>query len=131
MLRDSLALCDLLKLNDDELPVLIDRLGLPSGPDAIRSLIEDHGVRIVALTRGKNGSVLHTRDETHELHGEPVEVVDTVGAGDSFTAGLVAGLLAGRDLADVHTAAAGLAAYVCTHTGATPDIPAGLIQPIR
>jgi fructokinase len=132
IVRDSLALCDLLKLNDEELPIVTDLLGLPSDPsEAMQALFDDHGVRIIALTKGKDGSAIYTRDETHELPGESIEVVDTVGAGDAFTAALIAGLLAGRDLGDVHTAAAHLAAAVCTHAGATPDLSPGLIQPIH
>jgi fructokinase len=53
-------------------------------------------------------------------------IVDTVGAGDAFTAAVVMGLLGGRPLEAMHDHAARLAAFVCGHRGATPQIPAEL-----
>jgi fructokinase len=50
-------------------------------------------------------------------------VVDTVGAGDSFTAALVMGLLRKMDLNEVNLLANDVARYVCSHTGATPALP--------
>ena len=92
---------------------------VPAVPQALRARF---GLQLVALTLGARGSILCTRDQRREEPGIPVEVVDSVGAGDAFTAALVTGLLQGLDLATLHRRAASLAAFVCTREGATPDI---------
>ena len=52
-----------------------------------------------------------------------MQIVDTIGAGDSFTAALVMGLLGGLDLEHIHRAAADIADFVCSNPGATPVLP--------
>ena len=61
-----------------------------------------------------------------EERPKPVQVVDTIGAGDAFSAALAIGLLRGVDLDAVHTAAAEVARFVCARAGATPPMPAEL-----
>ena len=58
--------------------------------------------------------------------GRRVRVADTVGAGDAFTAALAVGLATGRSLDAMHRQAVRLAGFVCTQSGATPDVPAEL-----
>ena len=122
----SLLMADVLKLNDAELPILARLLELDAdGPEAARRLMARFPVRLVALTRGSGGSVLYEKggrvSEHAGFRAEPL--VDTVGAGDAFTAALVMGLLANRDLDRINAAANRMAAYVCTQPGATPAIP--------
>jgi fructokinase len=115
--RQSLAEANVVKLNEDEVPVLA---ALLPRPIALRDFPETFDLRAVALTRGPHGSVLFTRDGVSEHPGVPVDIADTVGAGDAFTAALVMGLLAGSDLDAINDHANRLAAFVCTQPGATP-----------
>jgi fructokinase len=114
-------------LNDDELPLLAGLCGL-SGSDfeIMRALSDKHQLRLVALTRGDQGAVLCRGEEISECPGFPTTVVDTVGAGDAFTAALILGLLNDRPLDAINEAACKIAAFVCSQPGATPELPAGL-----
>jgi fructokinase len=124
VIEQSLQIANVLKLNDQELPVLGAMFDL-HGPvgGQIEQLGAKFSLRIVALTRGPQGSLLYQAGNWSELPGRTVAVVDTVGAGDSFTAGLVMGLLAGMNLNEVHRLAADIAAFVCSQPGATPALP--------
>lgn len=121
----SLGLSIVLKLNHEELPIVAQLLGLPADPDGtVRGLLARFGLRLVALTRGSGGSSLYTKWRTSHHPGYPVDqIADTVGAGDSFTAALVMGLLHQDDLDAMHDRAARLASFVCTQRGATPQLP--------
>ncbi len=125
IIEQSLGLANVLKLNDQELPVL-DRLFHLGGSvkEQIATLAAQFGLRVVALTRGNNGSLLYqTGGLWSDLPGSSIKVVDTVGAGDSFTAALVMGLLCNMPLDQVHRLAAEIADYVCSCQGATPVLP--------
>ena len=125
VIRESLALANVLKLNDAELPVLRDMLDLPADElDAMRQIVRQFNLRVIALTRGAAGSRLYTPTEIDEHPGHPTTVVDSVGAGDSFTAALAMGLRNGDPLAAINDRANRLAAYVCSCAGATPPPPA-------
>ena len=128
IVRDSLPLANIVKCNDDELPIVAELLGLSGSPEAIlRQLVSSHALRLAALTRGAKGSLLVSADGlSSDLPGTPVEVVDTVGAGDAFTAAVTLGLLAGWPLSKLHAHAERVAAFVCTQAGGTPPIPADL-----
>ncbi len=93
-IRESLALANVLKLNDDELPILAAMCGV-SGTDAeiLSRLTELYDLELVALTRGSQGALLIRPGEVSDSPGVSVSVVDTVGAGDAFTAAMVLGLL--------------------------------------
>jgi fructokinase len=129
ILDRTLGLCQVVKLNEDEWPVAAKLLDLPqdlrSGAMAMR---RRYDLRVVAVTRGANGSVLCDADGLHDLPGIDVPVVDTIGAGDAFTAALGVGLLHGLPLTRVHELASRTSAYVCTQAGATPRLPAELAQ---
>jgi len=131
LIEQSLQLANVLKLNDDELPTLADMFSLTGSTERpiehqIERLAQTFSLRLVALTRGANGSLLYQKDEGRwsDCRSRPVEVVDTVGAGDSFTAALVLGLLRKMDLDEINTLANEVARYVCSHAGATPSLPA-------
>ena len=125
----SLALANVLKLNDQELPVLAEMLGLPGDTDEqLAALLQRYDLRLIALTRGGAGSRLVSRDDASEQPAVKTVVKDTVGAGDSFTAALTLGLLHGWKLDEINRRAAEVAAYVCTQPGGAPDLPAHLRQ---
>lgn len=121
----SLQHADILKLNDDELPVLAKMLGI-AGEDktVLRAIVIGHGLQLAALTRGGNGSLLVTPLEVSDHPGIKAEKIeDTIGAGDAFTAATVISLLKGYDLATVNEKANRVAAWVCSAKGAMPVMP--------
>ena len=120
----SLELATVLKLNDEEWRTLAKMLGLPAEiPEGPRELMARFELDLIALTRGASGSLLITATELHEQPAPAIEVVDTVGAGDAFTAALTVGVLRGLPLATVHATASRVAGYVCQRKGAMPQIP--------
>jgi fructokinase len=126
---DSLNLATALKLNHEELPVVVSLCGIAADRDALPELARRFGLQWVALTRGAQGAVLWTDQGRAECGGVKVQVQDTVGAGDAFTAALAVGILSGRDPATICEHACRVAAFVCTQPGATPMLPPELLQP--
>lgn len=129
LIEESLKRCNVLKINDDEV-VLVSNLfgwnGMSETETATR-LMQDYKLDIVVLTKGTEGSYVFTPAETSFLPTPLVEVADTVGAGDSFTAGFVASLLKGKSISEAHRKAVEISAYVCTQHGAMPLLPDSLI----
>ena len=129
ILRGSLARCSILKLNEDEAPVVAALLGADarcSRETLFAALFENFpALEIVVETLGKAGSVVATRGGVRsEVPADPrVRVVDTVGAGDSFTACFVACLLFGKTPEVAHRRSAATADFVCSRAGAMPEIP--------
>ena len=127
VILESLDLADVLKLNDEELPILVDLLGLAGDEESqLRVLAARFDLRAVALTKGAHGSSLLVGDELVARPGLPVTVADTVGAGDSYAAALTVGLLSGRRPAQIVAHAHRVAGYVCTLPGGTPPLPPDL-----
>jgi len=121
----SLDLANAVKLNEAELPVVARLGGLESVTpvEQLRELCGRFGLRLAAWARGACGSRLVTADGAWDCPAPRTEIVDTVGAGDAFTATLLVGILAGRSLDEVNERANAVAAYVCSQPGATPPIP--------
>ena len=129
LVRESLALANVLKLNDEELSVVARYCGCRSGDlGALRDIARDRDLRLVALTRGARGSILIAGDVEHECAPPSAAVVDTVGAGDAFTAALTLGMLRELPLETIHRHAGDVAAFVCSMKGATPALPERLIR---
>jgi fructokinase len=123
VIEESLRACSVLKLNDEELPVLADVLGIRGSTEAlITSLIINFDLKLCALTRGARGSFLVAPEGAHDHPGIPTEVADTVGSGDAFAAAVAMGLLRGAKLKEINLHANTIAARVCAAHGATPDI---------
>jgi fructokinase len=130
--QESLELATVLKMNDAEVSLVLGLLGLQSTEegnaawlrvDAERLLSEFPTLQMVAITRGGHGSLLVTRDEWHEHPGIPVQVADTIGAGDAFTAALTHYLLRGADLLTLNDAGNRWGAWVASQSGAMPVLP--------
>lgn len=131
IIERSLQVANVLKLNDDELTVLQELLYLPqSTQDALRVLRDRYEIQCIALTRGAKGSVLMDDQTCCDCPGFPTTVVDTVGAGDSYTAVLAYGILHQLPLVRINQVANQVAAYVCSQAGATPVLPHSLIAEI-
>lgn len=122
---DSLHRCNILKINDEELEVVSGMFGLePATPEErCRALLETYGLRALILTCGAEGSYVFTPGGMSYVATPRVEVADTVGAGDSFTAAFLSALLAGRSTGEAHRLAVDVSAYVCTCHGAMPCLP--------
>jgi fructokinase len=125
LVHDLLSMSDVLKLNDQELPVVARLLDLKGeGEEAIKILLARYRLTLVALTRGGNGSILYHADGAVSEHpGIAAQVADTVGAGDAFAAVIALGLLTDMPLDGINQRANQVAAYVCSQPGATPPMP--------
>lgn len=129
LIEESLKKCNVLKINDDEVLIVSNILGwngITEAETAIR-LMQDYKLDIVVLTKGTEGSYVFTPDESSFFPTPSVKVADTVGAGDSFTAGFVASLLKGKNIREAHRKAVEISAFVCTQHGAMPLLPDSLM----
>lgn len=125
--RWCVAHADVIKLSDEEVAPVAAALDVAA--DELIPTLLARGVRLVALTLGAAGSQLHLAERTVTIPAAaPVKVVDTVGAGDSFTAALIDGLLRGDDLETVGKRANRIASFVCSQPGATPRLPEELLS---
>lgn len=124
LIEESIRQCNILKLNDDELEILKDMFPIDEtdNKEACKQLIETYGLKYLILTAGENHSIIFSPDSTSFLKTPKVEVVDTVGAGDSFTAAFITSLLQGKTLEEAHHSAVNRAAAVCTVAGAWIEI---------
>ena len=122
VIEESLRLADILKINDDEIGIVSKMLSLGEDPTAAcRDLIALYGLDLVILTKGPDGSEVITANQVIPQGTDDVEIVDTVGAGDSFTAAFVVSYLRGDTLAQAQRLASETASYVCAHKGAMPE----------
>lgn len=127
VIRTGLIASDVFKLSDDEVKVVARLVGLPEDEARFAdALIDRFGLQMLVITRGAEGSILQTPQQRHEHPGVKADVKSTVGAGDSFTATLVAGILNGLSLDELHDRAARVAAFVCEQPGAMPELPQAL-----
>lgn len=127
VIAESFEIANVLKINHEELPVLASILALQGSPEEqIAALAKRFHLRLVALTRGANGSLLYAGGRVSDQRGIAVELVDSIGAGDAFTAAMALGWLAGRDLEVINRDANAVASFVCSQRGATPALPPGL-----
>ena len=121
----SLRHCDVLKLNREELDVVSGFLGAAGvSEDLFAGLLREFGIPCGVLTEGSEGALVWERGEVSRHEAEAVPgVVDTVGAGDAFSAVLAAAMARGISLSKAAAPAAALAAHVVSRRGATPEIP--------
>lgn len=128
IIEDSLRLCNVLKINDEELVVIQHMFGYYdlSAEATCRRMLNDFDLKMLILTCGVDGSYVFSHTETSFLPTPKVTVADTVGAGDSFTGSFVAQILRGKSIREAHQTAVKVSAFVCTQNGAMPVIPAGL-----
>jgi fructokinase len=120
----SLTLANALKLNRFEMTVLANLFQQPDEAHRMADYLrEAFSLRWLALTLGDAGSRVFAEDVDESVAGVPVEVKDTVGAGDAFTAALLVGLLNGNDFRTAASTANELGSFVASLDGATPDLP--------
>ncbi len=128
VLEESFRRCNILKINDEELVVVARMFELPglSLEDKCRSLIKSYNLKMLILTCGVNGSYAFYEGGMSFLDTPKVTVADTVGAGDSFTGAFVGSLLNGKTVPESHETAVRVSAFVCTQSGAMPEVPDSL-----
>ena len=128
ILCESMLRCNILKINDEELVTVSRMFGYPGIDlqDKCWILLGKYNLKMLILTCGINGSYVFTPGSVSFLPTPQVEVADTVGAGDSFTAAFISSILRGRSVAEAHAAAVSTSAFVCTRNGAMPLLPPDL-----
>lgn len=122
LIEESIHLSNIIKINEHELQIISEMFSWTGNEDYLcRKLMENPSIDLVAYTCGAMGSYLFSQDQVSFLKTPKVNVKDTVGAGDAFTAGLVMGLLNKKSLAECHAIAVEISAYVCKYSGAMPN----------
>ena len=132
-LCNSMRKCNILKINDEELVTVSRMFGYPGIDlqDKCWILLAKYNLKMLILTCGVNGSYVFTPGEVSFVETPKVEVADTVGAGDSFTAAFVASILKGLPIPDAHKIAVETSAFVCTQNGAMPVLPDRLKEKVN
>lgn len=125
ILCNSMQRCNILKINDEELITVSRMFGYPGIDlqDKCWILLGKYNLKMLILTCGINGSYVFTPGNVSFQPTPKVEVADTVGAGDSFTAAFIASILKGKSVAEAHALAVQTSAFVCTKAGAMPILP--------
>jgi fructokinase len=133
VLKDSIRLADIIKVNHEELPRVAQLLGAPPSEEIVSAqwLRREYGLKLVCVTRGAKGSLLVSEHYLHEHPGFRTTVADTVGAGDAFTAGLIHHFLRGAPLPVMNEAANRLGAWVASQRGATPAPEKAQLKHVR
>lgn len=128
ILCNSMRRCNILKINDEELVTVSRMFGYPGIDlqDKCWILLGKYNLKMLILTCGINGSYVFTPGNVSFQPTPRVEVADTVGAGDSFTAAFIASVLRGKSVAEAHRKAVETSAFVCTRKGAMPVLPSEL-----
>ncbi|MDE6235754.1 MAG: carbohydrate kinase [Muribaculaceae bacterium] len=128
ILRNSMERCNVLKINDEELVTVSRLFGYPGIDlqDKCWILLGKYNLKMLILTCGVNGSYVFTPGHVSFQPTPKVEVADTVGAGDSFTAAFISCILKGKSVEEAHKNAVETSAFVCTQQGAMPILPANL-----
>lgn len=126
----GLSQATVLKLNEEELSRLAGILDWSIQPElAITEIFQRYPITCVALTRGAKGCEIHNRERKVKAKAPSVTCVDAVGAGDAFSAALVAGLLANRPLEAIAEHANQVGSFVASQSGAMPPLPPELKHP--
>lgn len=130
ILCNSMKRCNILKINDEELVTVSLMFGYPGIDlqDKCWILLGKYNLKMLILTCGINGSYVFTPGTVSFQPTPKVEVADTVGAGDSFTAAFIASILKGKTVAEAHCAAVQTSAFVCTKKGAMPILPSEITE---
>lgn len=130
ILCNSMKRCNILKINDEELVTVSRMFGYPGIDlqDKCWILLGKYNLKMLILTCGINGSYVFTPGNVSFQPTPKVEVADTVGAGDSFTAAFISSILRGKSVAEAHRLAVETSAFVCTRQGAMPLLPASITE---
>ena len=125
LIHDSLSLCNILKINDEELDTVSKMfdIGTCSPQKQCVALLKQYNLKMIILTCGINGSYIIMPESVSFQATPEIEVADTVGAGDAFTATFCSALCYKKSVSEAHRLAVDLSAYVCSQHGSMPAIP--------
>jgi len=125
IVEGALAVAELVKMNGSELLEIGSWQNLSADDRKIiaRELMGRYNITVLVVTEGGDGAWLLSGEDYYRTPGRPVEVADTVGAGDAFFAALLAGREQGLGWQECLDKAAELGAYVASQNGATPPMP--------
>ncbi len=131
VIHESLKLANIVRLNHEELPIVAKmfEIEFENEASAARKLRDAFNLNLVCVTRGDSGSLLVSDSESNEHPGFKVQVADTVGAGDAFTAGMVHQYLNNASLQQMNDLANRMGAWVSTQSGAMP-VPSRTLKTI-
>lgn len=113
---EGLESCNILKVNENELPLILSL----SGKEDIPSLKEGYSIDIVILTEGERGSTIYGESAVH-IPAVKTAVVDTVGAGDSYSACFLYNYIESGNAEKAARKASVLSSFVCSKRGGMPD----------
>ena len=115
---------DFIKFNDEEILEIASVLGFQSDnlEENIQFISEKTNTKSICVTLGKHGSLLLWNGNIYQHGGYPVKVADTVGAGDSFLASLIAKLLSDKNPETALDFASAVGALVASYSGANPKL---------
>ena len=130
MLEELMHSADFIKFNDEELLEITAAMNSPftSLKENMNFIAEKTKVTDMCVTRGKHGALLMWKGQLYENGGYPVEVADTVGAGDSFLAALITSVLTGKNPQTAIDFACAIGALVAEAPGANPEISNSKIE---
>lgn len=120
VITDSLRSSNVFKMNDEEL-ILLKKLFKKqpfTDEEVCLWFLKEFNIKFLILTAGANYSIIYTPEGLSYIKTPVVNVVDTVGAGDSFTGAFISSILDGKSASDAHQTAVDRAAYVCSQAGA-------------
>lgn len=118
-----LSACHTLKINDDELNLIIQIFNITgnSNDELFRGIIQQFtGINEIIVTRGADGAEYFSSQDHFSIPAQPVKVVDTVGAGDAFLAAFLAGKLNHKPIRECMQDAVVLSGFVAGSRGACP-----------
>ena len=125
IINESLEHAEVVKFNNDELPILAGYAGVAIDPASYYAYLrQTFGLTCMIYTEGAKQSSIFLDDQISVLPTPNTDVVDTVGAGDSFGAACLCALLSGQTLTEAHEFARNVASFVCSKEGAMPEFPA-------
>lgn len=129
MVEELLQQCDVLKINDQELPLIAGWYGdFKNLEDGMALLQERFGIETIVATCGANGAILNQSGIVYRHRGFNVQVKDTVGSGDAFLAALLSGLHKGVPAEEALAFANGLGAFIASCEGACPAYDIEAVQ---
>jgi len=129
VLAESMKLADIVKLNHEELPRIMQMFDLPHRDEIASAdlLLDLHGLKLICVTRGCHGSLLVNHQTLDEHPGYRIQIGDAIGAGDAFTAALVSEYLQGAPILRMNETANRMGAWVASRVGGMP-VPGDGIQ---
>lgn len=126
VISKSLEYATIVKMNHEEVVTISQLLyGQPMEEAAFASRLrqEYHQIDMVLVTGGAKGCTIYTQTATHQVPAQPVEVQDTVGAGDAFCAAFITTLLRGNEVKKAARMGNMVGGFVATQSGAVPEYP--------